>query len=162
MALAGDQEHIATAQIRYRAADRLATIADFECAGRGFEDRRADCRGIFAAGIIVGDDDPVRELGGDCSHHGPLASVAVAATTEYDDQPAARVGPQRLECLGKAVRLVGIIDEDRRTAALADEFEPTLGTLELGERREGLGRLPAGCNDEPRRKKSVIDLERAR
>ena len=55
-----------------------------------------------------------------------------------------------------------IIDEDRRTAAPADELEPALGTLEVGERRKGLGRLAAGFDNKPRRKERVINLERPR
>ncbi len=72
-----------------------------------------------------------------------------------------RVGPQRFERLGERVGLVGVVDEDRRAVALADQFEPALGALELRERREGRRRLAAGGDGETRRHQRVLDLEGA-
>ena len=46
------------------------------------------------------------------------------------------IGPQRLERLRQRVGLVGVVDEDRRAVALADEFEPALGALQLFQRGE--------------------------
>ena len=59
VALAGNQQHVARAQFRHRRADRLAAVADLARAGRRGQDRRADRGGIFAARIVVGDDDAV-------------------------------------------------------------------------------------------------------
>ena len=111
--------------IAVRIASRA--IADLGGAGRRGEDRGADRGGVFAARIVVGDDDAVGLGGGDGAHQGPLAAVAVAAGAEHHDEPAAGVGPQRLERLGERIGLVRIVDEDRRAAVLADQFEPALG-----------------------------------
>ena len=57
--LAGDQEHIALLEPRNGLADRFRAVADFLGALGGGEDRCADGRRIFAARIVVGDDDLV-------------------------------------------------------------------------------------------------------
>ena len=99
--------------------------------------------GLFAARIVVGDDDAVGFLRGDGAHHRPLAGVAVAAGAEHHDQPAVDIRPQRLQRLGERVGLVRVVDEDRRAVALAGEFEPALGAFELLQRREHrAGSLP--------------------
>ena len=100
-------------------------------------------------------------LGRDRAHHRPLAGVAVAAGAEHHDQPPRRVGPQRLERLRQRVGLVGVVDEDRRAVALADQFEPALGALERLERGEHRAGIAAGGDRKARRDQRVLDLERA-
>ena len=51
---------------------------------------RPDGRGVLAAGVVVGDDHQVGQLGGDAAHRCALARVAIAAGAEHDRQPAAR------------------------------------------------------------------------
>src|SRR5262249_56577204 len=90
-----------------------------------------------------------------------LAGVAIAAATKHHDEAAADVGPQRLERLGERVGLVGIIDEDRRATAFAQELEPALGAFEMRKRGEGGGGVAAGRGDEPRRDQRGLGLGRA-
>ncbi len=117
-----------------RIASRRSPISTAPRAAR--QDRGADGGGVFAARIVVGDDDAVGFCRGDGAHQRPLAAIAVAAGAEYHDEPAGHVGPQRFERLGERIGLVRIIDEDRRAAARADAFEPALGAGEMFERRE--------------------------
>ena len=159
VALAGDQQCVARLQARDRGTDRLGAIADLAGAFRGRQDRRANGGGIFAARIVVGDDDRVRVVDGDLAHQWPLAGIAVAACAEHHHELALRIGPQRLQRLRQRVRLVGVIDEDRRAVAFADQFEPSLGAFEMLERREHLIRIAAGADDEPRRHQRILDLE---
>ena len=56
---------------------------------------------------------------------------------------------------------MGIVDEDRRAVALADQLEPALGALELRERRKRGGGLAAGRDREAGRDQRVLDLEGA-
>src|SRR5262245_16836900 len=56
---------------------------------------------------------------------------------------------------------MGIVDEDRRAVALADELEATLGAFEMRERGEGREWLPAGRDDEARGEQRVLDLKSA-
>ena len=98
---------------------------------------RIACR-IFAARIVVGDDDAVGIFGGDRAHQRPLAGIAVAAGAEHHHELALGVGPQRLQRLRQRVGLVGVIDKDRRAVAFADPFQPALGAFEMFERGEHL------------------------
>ncbi len=52
-----------------------------------------------------------------------------------------------------------VVDEDRRTVALADPLEPALGAFEMFERGEYLIRLAAGADREARGDNRVLDLE---
>ena len=119
---------------------------------------RIDCR-IFAARIVVGDDDAVGIFGGDRAHQGPLAGIAVAAGAEHHHQPAFGVRPQRLQRFCQRIGLVGVIDEDRRAVALGDPLEPALCPLEQFERGEYRLRLAAGADREPGRHQRILDLE---
>ena len=71
VALAGDQQHVAGLKRRDGAADRLAAVADLadvRARRRAVEDGGADRRRIFAARIVVGDDDAVGALRRDRAH----------------------------------------------------------------------------------------------
>ena len=67
---------------------------------------------------------------------GRLPGIAVAAAAEHHDEVAAHEGPQRRERLLERVRLMRVIDEDRRALAAADAFETAGRAFELFERRE--------------------------
>ncbi len=120
MTFAGDQENVTGAQIGDGAPDRLPPVAGFTGAARGSDDCGANCAGIFAAGIVVGDDHPVGFGGGDGAHQGPFAAIAIAAGAEYHDEPAADVGPLSVERFGERIGLVCIIDKNLRAMACAD------------------------------------------
>ena len=123
MTLAGDQQDIAGPQLADGAADRLAPVANLGGTRRGGKDRGADRRGDFAARIIVGDDHPVGFGGGDGTHQGPLATIAIAARAKHDDETAGRVGTQGVKRLRQGVGLVRIVDEDLGAAAFADAVQ---------------------------------------
>ena len=97
-------------------ADRLAAVADLARA------RRA---AMISARIVAASS--VRGLSSvtitrsassrrDRAHHRALALVAIAAAAEHDDKLALRIGPQRRQRLLERIRLVRIVDEDRRAA----------------------------------------------
>ena len=111
-------------------ADSLTAIADFGSAGRSREDRLADRRGVLAARIIVGDDHVLCLLYSDGAHQWALALITVTASAEHDDKPALHVRTQRIERLRERVRLVRIVDEHRRAAAMSDKLEPALRALQ--------------------------------
>ena len=161
MALAGDQQDVAAAKIRDRSADRFAAVADLDCARRGFQDRGANGGGFLAARIVVGDDDAVGLRRSDLTHHRPLAGVAIAAGAEHDDETTGRIGPQRFERLGERVRLVGVVDEDRRAVFFSDQIETPLGAFERGECSEHGCRLAVGSNRKSGSDQCILDLEAA-
>src|SRR5581483_7843040 len=142
-------------------ADRLAAIGNFDRARRGGENGRTDLRRILAARIVIGHDDPVRAFRRNTPHDRALAGIAVAAGAEYHGERPPGVGTQALESLLERVRLVRIVDEDRRAAAVADELQPALGAGEVLERGENARRLRPGRKDETRRKPGILHLERA-
>ncbi len=127
--------------------------------GAARHDRRTNGGGIFAARIVVGDDDAVGALGGDLAHDRALAGVAVAAGAEHDDQLAPRVGPHRDQDLFERIGFVRIVDEDRRPVLLAHQFQPSLRAFELFERGERLGRVGSGADGEAGGDQRVLDLE---
>ena len=98
-------------------------------------------------------------LGRDRAHDRTLAGVAVAAGAEDDDELAFRVRPQRLQRLRQRVRLVRVVDEDRRAVVFADPLQPALGAFEMFERCKHRGRLAAGADRKPRGDQRVLDLE---
>src|SRR6185437_5909360 len=161
VAFAGDQQHVTALERRDAGADRLGTVGYLGSAGRNGKNGGADRGRIFAARIVVGDDDAVGILGGDAAHDRTLAGVAVAAGAEYDDELSAGVGTQGLQRLRHRVRLVRVIDEDRRAIDAADEFKAALGAGELFQRRERPRRIAAGCNHEPGSDRRVLHLKRA-
>ena len=159
MALAGDQENIAGAQIGNRCPDCLTPVADFRGAGGGGEDGGADGGWLFAARIIVSDDYPVGLGGGDFTHQRPLAAIAIAAGAENDDKFAARRGPQRVEGFGERVGLVRIVDEDRRAVLHAGKIKPALGADKAFERGEDRAWIAAGADDKSGGDQRVLDLK---
>src|ERR1700730_15001123 len=159
VALAGDQERIALAKAGDRGPDRFAAVADLPAALGGGQDRRADRRRIFAAGIVVGDNDMVGMLSGDRAHQRTLAGIAVAAGAKLHNEAAFGVRPQRLQGLRQRIRLVRVVDEDRRAIMLANPLEPALGALEMFERGEDIIRLAAGADRKTCGDKRVLDLE---
>ena len=149
VALAGDDQRVAGVKGRNRLADRLVAVADLDGAGRGGEDRLADFGRYFGARIVVGDDDEVGEPGGDLAHDRALAAVAVAAAAEDDDDAAGGEGPDRGEHVFQRVRLVRVVDIDRRAVlSRAGKVEPAGRALEMLERGERLGDRRAGGGGE--------------
>ncbi len=77
------------ARIAHGSADRGVAIA---LDGGAFalthaaEDLRDDVVAVFAARIVVGDDDAIGETLGDRAHLRTLALIALAARTEHADQ----------------------------------------------------------------------------
>ena len=91
------------------------------------------------------------------AHDRPLAAVAVAAGAEHHDQLAASHKAAALaSAFLQRVRLVRVVDEDRRAVAVADELEPPLGAGEVLERCESACRLGAGRDGETRRNERVL------
>ena len=110
-------------------AVRIASraVADLDGARRCGQDRGADRGRLLAARIVVGDDDAVGILVRDAAHDRPFARVAVAAGAEHHDQLAARIRAQRFERFLQRIRLVRIVDKDRRAVFGAGKLQPPLG-----------------------------------
>ena len=159
VALAGDQQRVAGLQRRDAGLDRFRAIADIVGAFCFRQNGGADRGRIFAARIVVGDDDAVGILGRDRAHDRALARIAIAAGAEHHHQLAFGVRPQRLQRLRQRIRLVGVIDEDRRAVMFADTLQPSLGAFEMFQRREHLRRLAAGPDREPGGDQRILDLE---
>src|SRR5258707_12658401 len=73
VALAGNHERVAGFKVGHRTADRLIAVTDLIGAGGTTQNRGPDCAGLFAAGIVVRDDDAVRLSGRNCPHQVPLS-----------------------------------------------------------------------------------------
>ena len=74
-----------------------------------------DALGIFGAGIVGGDNDPVGQLGGDRPHLGPLAAIAVTAATKHADQTTVGERATGPEGARQAIGGVGVIHQHRRS-----------------------------------------------
>lgn len=159
VALAGDQQRIAGLQRRNPGPDRLGAVTDIPGTFRSSQDGGADGFRLLAARIVVGDDDMIGILDRDRPHQRPLAGVAIAAGAEDDDELASGVGPQRLQRLRQRVRLVGVIDEDRRAVMFADALQPAFCTFEMFEACEHFVRRATGANGQACGDQGVLDLE---
>src|SRR5262249_60338961 len=95
------------------------------------------------------------------AHDRSLARVAVTACTEYHNKPAASIGPQTFERFLERVRLVGIVDENRRAIIGTGKFQPAFGADELFQCRKSTRRLGSGCDRKTRRHGRVLHLEGA-
>src|SRR6185437_13722513 len=111
----------------YAGADCFGAVADFGRARRCSQNGDADRAWLFAAWIVVGDDDAVGILRRNAAHDRALAGVAVAAGAEHHHQLADGVRPQRFERLLERVRLVGVVDEYRRAVFGARQLQPAFG-----------------------------------
>src|SRR3954469_19618685 len=123
VALAGDDDHVARLGQRDRALDGLVAVDDALGLRRPLSDLGHDRLGILVARVVRRDDRDVGVLGGRAPHQGPLATVAIAAGAEDDDQPAARQPAGRAQDRLQGVGLVGVVDEDREGLALVDRLE---------------------------------------
>ena len=102
-----------------RARDRgRAVRLDLDVADRAGDDRVDDRLRILAARIVVRDDHDVGELGGDAPHLRPLLAVAVAAAAEDAEHAPGRELARRAQQRLERDRLVRVVDDHRRTAAL--------------------------------------------
>ena len=63
--------------------------------------------------------------------HWPFAGITVATTAKDHDEPSSHKRPQCLERFIERVRLMRIIDKDRRTISPADQLETARRTFEL-------------------------------
>ena len=77
----------ARSRARSRRARSRSTVARSGCCEAG-EDLRDDRVAVFAARIVVGDDDAIGQRLGDRAHLRTLARVALAAAAEHADQRA--------------------------------------------------------------------------
>ncbi len=136
-------------------ADRQRAVADIPRGGTTGERFLADGRGVFAAGIVVGDDYLVRKLAGGFAHQRALALVAVAAAAEHDMQIVLHMRADGGEHGLQRIRRVRVIDIDRRARfGIGDFFETTRRALQLRQRDgENIARAFAqadgkGCSDQ--------------
>src|SRR5271155_2027015 len=161
MALSGNQKHVAAAQIGNRRAYRLAPIADIGGAWSAGNDGGANGGRILAARIVVGYDNTVGLGNRDRAHQWPLAAITVAAGAEHDHQLAGRIRAQRIKCFGERVRLVRVIDEDRRAALFSDKLEATLSAVETGKGRKYRTGFSTRRHREPCSDQRILDLKLA-
>ena len=162
MALAGDAQHVARLQHADGRFDGVAPVADLQRLRGPVHHFGADLRRVFAARIVVGDDDDVGLPRRCLPHQRALARIAVAASTEHGDQPALGEGPQRRQRRVQRIGLVCVIDEDQRpVVGLADQLQPARRSLEIFQgRQRGAGRN-AAADRQPRRDQRIGHLETA-
>jgi len=103
----------------------------------------------------------IGKLGGNRTHQRPFAGVAVATGAEHHDEFSLCIGPQRLQRLCQRIRLVGIIDKDRRSVALSDTLQPSPRAFEMFQRLECRDRIAAGADRKACGNDRVLDLELA-
>ena len=134
MTLAGDHQRVALFQFRDHRADRQLPVADLARTRRTGKHGLANSRGIFRAGIVVGDDDIIGLARGYLAHDRAFLGVAVAAAAEDHLEASGRVRAHGAQQHVQPVRRVGIVHEDpcpgRR---LADQFEPSLDRLQVSQ-----------------------------
>ena len=157
--LAGDHERVAVGEHRDSSANGRAPIADLERRRRGGEDLGANGGGVLGARIVVGHDRHIGEAGRSRAHHRPLARIAVAAAAEHQDEAAAHEWPQGRERFLERIGLVGVIDEHRRAADLADTLQASRRAAQLLHRMKHRVGFAASRDAEPGRDQRVRDLE---
>ena len=89
MALACHQNHVGRFGAGNRVGDGGAPVHlhfGLRVAGESGQDVRNDCRGLFAARVVAGDDDLVGPCGGNRAHQRALVGVAVATAAKHAPQ----------------------------------------------------------------------------
>ena len=135
VAFAGDEQTVARIQPLDGGADGPGAVADLHRAGTGVEDRPPDQCRVFAAGVVVGNDDSVGEPGCNLAHLPPLADIPLAAAAEDHDERARHQRTQGAQRRRQRVGGVRIIHEDARPGRMAgNPLQPAQHTLECIER----------------------------
>ena len=105
-----DHQNVARPERVQPRLDRLRPVPDLRRPWAAAQDVGPDRSRVLAPGIVVGDDDPVRQSRRRLAHQGTLAAVAVSAGAEHDVKLARGVrtkgGQQPLQRVGR----VGVID----------------------------------------------------
>ncbi len=119
VAFAGNDQNVASTKVFQRRCNRLATAADILRARQiGRADARhyriADGGGVFAARVVVGDNDAVGVACGNRAHLRTLAAVTITAAAKDDMQFAMAMRADGVEHGFKPVGCMGVINIDSR------------------------------------------------
>ena len=142
--------------LRMASARSPISVAPLASAKNGGADRGR----LLAARIVVGDDDAVGILSRDAAHDRAFARVAVAAGAEHHDQFAFGIGPQRLQRLRQRVRLVRVVDEDRRAVVVPASSSRPLAPCSFSSAANTRA-ARAGGNGEAGGDRGILHLEAA-
>ena len=145
MALAGNQDHVMVMRLQHGVGYRRGTVG-FDVPGRTWHQwcnhLRQDAVGVFRARVVAGEDDVVSTVHSCSAHEWAFARVAVTAAAHHAPELSAarlRHRAQGRQCLGQAVRCVGIVDQHQWVeAALCGGFHATGRRLQTaaGGRRQ--------------------------
>ena len=119
VAFTGDDQNVTGAKVFQRRCNRLAAAADVLRARQiGRTDTRhhriADGGGVFAARVVVGDDDAVGVACGNRAHLRTLAAVTVSAAAKHHMQFAMAMRADGVQHGFKPVGCMGVINIDSR------------------------------------------------
>src|SRR5262245_29746935 len=138
MALASDEQHVASSKQAHPGPDRLGAIANFAGRGATSQNFRPNDLRPLAARIVVRDDHNIRKPRGDAPHDRSLASVPVATTAEHAYDATGSKPAQRFERGRESVGLVGVIDDDEAAAHATHDLQAAGDALQLAKRRQHL------------------------
>src|SRR5690606_36084641 len=125
MALPGDDQRVAGLKHPHCPANGFAPIAYFNCIRYRGHDFGANFRRLLGARIIVGDDGDIGQTPRDLAHDRALATIAIAAAAEHNNDTTGGEGTNRLKHILQSLRLLRIIHIDLRSVLSgAREFKP--------------------------------------
>ncbi len=116
---------------------------------------------ILGAGIVVGQDHPIRKLFRHGGHHGTLAAIPVATTAHQTPELALAVHPQGLQRLLQGIRGVGIIDHGQRRIATAETLHAASHWLQLRRGGQQGIEVVAQHQHDPHGRQHIADVEAA-
>ena len=123
MALAGNQNDVTVMRLQHGVGDRRGTVG-FDAPGRTGHQRRdhlrQDAEGVFRTRVVAGKHHAISAVHGRRAHERAFARVAVTAATHHAPELSAarlRHRTQGRQCLGQAVRCVGVVDQHQRVEA---------------------------------------------
>ena len=139
VALAGQDDDVLRLGVVQGVADGLHPVLHHRPGGGGAlqprQDLPDDVSGDLGAGVVGGDDDEVRQPGGNAPHLGALAPVPVAAAAEQEHHPALGEAPDRGEDVLDGVGGDGIVDENGVVPGDGHDLRPALDPFAGGESR---------------------------
>ena len=115
MTLASDEDDVLRPGFGDGCVNGFATPTYFARLRHTLKHLPADIRRIFAARIVIGDDDDIARLGRSSTHRCTLAVIAVAARAENGNQPARHMRAQRGNRGRDRIGRMRVIDIDRCT-----------------------------------------------
>jgi hypothetical protein len=110
VALARDNENIASLQKPNTVGNRFRPVSDLDCSGRILQNFAANGRRVFGSRIVIRYNCLVSQTNRGGAHHWPLTSVTVTATPDRDDKTTICMRAQGGEDTFQGIRGMSVVN----------------------------------------------------